>query len=332
MAAGNIGPNAVTELTEHDKAGTLPDAWVLELSSFQLQTTESLFCDAAAITNVTEDHIDWHGNFDAYLNAKRRILKPETLAVLNREDPLSAGSALPGEKTETFGSDAPKAPGEWGIAERDGVKWLATAEAADDGVRLQYLMPAGALKIRGVHNAMNALTSLALARAAGAAEGKALQVLAHYEGEPHRTQFVLTASGVDFIDDSKGTDVGATAAGLKGLGEAGQKIVVLLGGDGKGQDFGPLEPAIRTYARGAVTYGRDGGKIADAIRSSGVPLESAATVEEATRKAFAMAKPGDAVMLSPACASWDMFPNYAVRAEVFRSEAAKIAEEAASKC
>ena len=332
VAAGNIGPNAVTELTEHDKAGTLPDAWVLELSSFQLQTTESLFCDAAAITNVPEDHIDWHGNFDAYLNAKRRILKPETLAVLNREDPLSAGSALPGEKTETFGSDAPKAPGEWGIAERDGVKWLATAEAADDGVRLQYLMPAGALKIRGVHNAMNALTSLALARAAGAAEGKALQVLAHYEGEPHRTQFVLTASGVDFIDDSKGTDVGATAAGLKGLGEAGQKIVVLLGGDGKGQDFGPLEPAIRTYARGAVTYGRDGGKIADAIRSSGVPLESAATVEEATRKAFAMAKPGDAVMLSPACASWDMFPNYAVRAEVFRSEAAKIAEEAASKC
>ena len=107
---------------------------------------------------------------------------------------------------------------------------------------------------------------------------------------------------------------------------------MLLGGDGKGQDFGPLEPAIRTYARGAVTYGRDGGKIADAIRSSGVPLESAATVEEATRKAFAMAKPGDAVMLSPACASWDMFPNYAVRAEVFRSEAAKIAEEAVSKC
>lgn len=193
-------------------------------------------------------------------------------------------------------------------------------------------MPAGALKIRGVHNAMNALTSLALARAAGASEGKALQVLAHYEGEPHRTQFVLTASGVDFIDDSKGTDAGATAAGLKGLGEAGQKIVVLLGGDGKGQDFSPLEPAIRTYARGAVTYGRDGGKIADAIRPSGVPLETAATVEEATRKAFAMATPGDAVMLSPACASWDMFPNYAVRAEVFRSEAAKIAEEASSKC
>ena len=174
VAAGNIGPNAVTELTEHDKAGTLPDAWVLELSSFQLQTTESLFCDAAAITNVTEDHIDWHGNFDAYLNAKRRILKPETLAVLNREDPLSAGSALPGEKTETFGSDAPKAPGEWGIAERDGVKWLAAAEASDDGVRLQYLMPAGALKIRGVHNAMNALTSLALARAAGASRSHIL--------------------------------------------------------------------------------------------------------------------------------------------------------------
>ena len=330
VAAGNIGPNAIRELMRHEAEGTLPDVWVLELSSFQLETTESLCCDAATITNVTEDHIDWHGSFERYLAAKRRILKPGTVAILNREDPLSLGSALPGERVETFGPDKPGKPGEWGLEESDGVSWLAASGAEGNPDRL--LMPAAALRIRGIHNAMNALTSLALAGAVGAPEGKSLEALASYEGEPHRTQFVMKVRGVDFIDDSKGTDVGATEAGLKGLGSAGQKLVVILGGDGKGQNFAPLAPAIKAYAKGAVLFGRDGGLIGRAISGTGITIEHASTLEEATRKAFAMAKEGDAVLLSPACASWDMFPNYVKRAEAFRAEAAKIAAEAGSPC
>lgn len=329
VAAGNIGPNAVKELCEHDAAGTLPAVWVLELSSFQLETTSSLHCDAAAITNVTQDHIDWHGDFENYVRAKRRILKLGTLEVLNREDPLSIGSALAGEAVESFGATAPEAPGEWGIAVEDGIEWLA--KAAEAGEPRELLMPVRALQIRGRHNAMNALTALALAIAAGAPLAKCLRTLEAYRGEPHRTEFVLKAAGVDFIDDSKGTDVGATAAGLMGLGASGQKIIVLLGGDGKGQDFSPLADAVRSWARGAVTFGRDGDLIAHAIEGAGVEMARAATLEEATRKAFAMARPGDAVLLSPACASWDMFPNYAVRAQVFRDEAAKIAAEADEK-
>lgn len=334
VAAGNIGPNAVKELAEHDRAGTLPEAWVLELSSFQLETTSSLACDAAVITNVTQDHLDWHGGFENYLKAKRRIMKPGTLEVLNREDEHSIGSALGGEAVQTFGSGAPVKAGDWGIAETDGVRWLARAAEGTDGKAApELLMPVSALKIRGLHNAMNALTSLALATAAGAKLASCLRTLESYKGEPHRTEFVLrTASGVDFIDDSKGTDVGATAAGLQGLGSAGQGIVVILGGDGKGQDFTLLEPAVREWARGIVTFGRDGDLIARSVAASGVPQEKAQTLEEATRRAFAMARPGDAVMLSPACASWDMFPNYAVRARVFRDEAAKIAAEEEKTC
>ena len=328
VAAGNIGPNALKELCGHDAAGSLPAAWVLELSSFQLETTSSLRCDAAVITNVTQDHIDWHGGFEGYLRAKRRILKPGTLEILNRDDPLSIGSALSGEPLQSFGAEAPEKAGEWGIAQEGGLAWLARMDGEDG---LQLLMPVSALQIRGQHNAMNALAALALAQAAGAPLAKCLRTLESYKGEPHRTEFVLRAGGIDFIDDSKGTDVGATAAGLKGLGASGQRIVVILGGDGKGQDFAPLEPEIRRWARGAVTFGRDGGLIARAIEPAGVALEKAESLQEATRKAFAMARPGDAVLLSPACASWDMFPNYAVRAQVFREEAAKIAAETAAE-
>ncbi len=324
VAAGNIGPNAIAELTRHHDDGSLPDVWVLELSSFQLETTESLFCDAAAITNVTEDHTDWHGSFDAYLSAKRRIMKTGTQSVLNRDDPLSLESALAGEKAETFGVSGPAAAGEWGIAEKDGAEWLA----AHDGKKLRFLLPVASLQIRGRHNAMNALTALALVHAVNGDEKAALQTLQQYQGEPHRTQYVLSCRGIDFIDDSKGTDVGATAAGLEGLAAAGKgKCAVILGGDGKGQNFEPLRDPVSRFARGAVTFGRDGDRIRSALEGTGVPLEKAATLEEAVRKAFAMAREGDSVLLSPACASWDMFPNYAVRAEKFRAEAAKIASE-----
>ena len=211
VAAGNIGPNALTELVEHDRQGRLPQVWVLELSSFQLQTTVSLRCDAAVVTNITQDHLDWHGGFDPYVRAKRRIFRPGTVQVLNRDDALSLGSALKGEKVETFGSSSPSEPGQWGITESEGVKWLSVFGPREAP---ELLMPLRALKIRGTHNAMNALTSLALARCAGADLGPCLRELRDYQGEPHRTQWVLCAAGVDFIDDSKGTDVGATAAAV----------------------------------------------------------------------------------------------------------------------
>ena len=328
VAAGNIGPNALAELVRHDREGTLPRVWVLELSSFQLQTTSSLRCDAAVITNVTQDHLDWHGGFDPYVQAKRRIFRPGTVQVLNRDDPLSLGSALKGETVRTFGGSSPAREGEWGITESEGLKWLSVFGQRQAP---ELLMPMRALKIRGTHNAMNALTSLALAESAGAELAPCLAALRDYAGEPHRTQWVLSVSGIDFIDDSKGTDVGATAAGLQGFGESGQKSVVILGGDGKGQDFSPLEPYVRKWARAVVTFGRDGDKIACAVREAGVPMAKAGDLPEATRTAFSMARAGDAVLLSPACASWDMFPNYGVRAQVFRDAAKEISEEVNGK-
>lgn len=332
VAAGNIGPSAIRELSTRAASGELPQVWVLELSSFQLETTSSLHCRAAVITNVTQDHLDWHGGFGPYVEAKRRIFTPGTLEVLNRGDRLSMESARPGERTETFGLDEPKRPGDWGLTESDGVQWLCRSRLDDaGGLRLERLMPVSALKIRGLHNALNALTSLSLALAAGADLGAALRALQAYRGEPHRTEFVQSVRGVDFIDDSKGTDVGATAAGLEGLGSAGAKLIVILGGDGKGQDFSLLEPAVKRWAKGAVTFGRDGGIIARAIEPSGVPHSAAPDLEQAVRQAFAMARAGDTVLLSPACASWDMFPNYVERAKLFREVVARIASEEAGR-
>lgn len=326
IAAGNIGPNAVSELDKALDAGALPEVWVLELSSFQLATTSSLCCRAAALLNITEDHLDWHGGMDAYAKAKARIFKPTTVRVLNREDAgtLEAGKTEDLTQLRTFGSDEPKKAGEYGLLRaEDGTVWLAKATAGG----IVRLIPEASLQIVGRHNAMNALAALALIEAAGLSTEAALCALAGYRGEPHRVEKVLEAGGVTFVDDSKGTNVGAVAAAVKGFAAQGRRVLIILGGDGKGQDFSPLAEALSGVAGAAALIGRDGPKIGEALVSSGVPLIACRTLEEAVEELWARRRQDDVLLLSPACASWDMFRDYAERSARFVAKAKAIAAE-----
>lgn len=341
--AGNIGPNAITELIGHTRARTLPDVWVLELSSFQLETTSSLHCDAAAFLNLTQDHIDWHGSMQAYEAAKTRIFSDRTLRIVNRDDASGMRViASGGQRCESFGETRPVEPGQWGIASDDALQWLARLPRAESVVsrkkqlleiepELELLMPVNALKLRGRHNAMNALAALALVTGVGLPLAPALRVLTTYGGEAHRVQHVLTHRGVEFIDDSKGTNVGATVAALIGLGRNGQKSSIILGGDAKGQEFSPIVPAVANYARHVVLIGRDADAIASVLSGVDVPVVSCGTdFDRAVDVAYAAAQPGDAVLLSPACASWDMFTSYAERAERFVRRARHIVQTSAA--
>ena len=311
VAAGNVGPNALGELEKHRLAGTLPDFWVLELSSFQLETTESLHCDSAALLNITEDHIDWHGSMEKYAAAKRKIFSADTVRVLNREDPGSMLSAegVPSDLVHTFGSDAPKKIGDFGISDVGALVWLSGCIASASP---ELLIPMNALRIRGLHNAMNALAATALTLAVGIPLDSIL------------------ASDIDYVDDSKGTNVGAVVAALAGFGP--KKVVLILGGDGKGQDFAPLKAPIETHAKGAVFIGRDAPLIEKEVDYPGLLKAHAKTMAEAVREARAMAKPGDTILLSPACASWDMFKDYADRSAQFVAAAKEIAEEEGQLC
>lgn len=338
VVAGNIGPSALMELDRHLQDNTLPDVWVLELSSFQLQTTTSLNCTAAAFLNLTEDHVDWHGSMAAYEAAKTKIFSDRTLRVLNRDDEACMRAFVP-ENSVSFGDSAPEADGQWGIVSEEGVEWLARkarpavqwksekkAALFGETSSLELLMPVEALHIRGRHNAMNALAALALIEAVGLPLGAALQVLKTYEGEAHRVQPVLSVNGIEFIDDSKGTNVGAVKAALEGLGKSGRRVSIILGGDGKGQDFSPLAKALAQYADYAVLIGRDADKIKEGVAASGICLENAGTdFEAAVQMAFDHAPEGGVVLLSPACASWDMFANYAERSARFVTKAKEIA-------
>lgn len=337
VVAGNIGPSALMELDRHLQDNTLPDVWVLELSSFQLQTTTSLNCTAAAFLNLTEDHVDWHGSMAAYEAAKTKIFSDRTLRVLNRDDEACMRAFVP-ENSVSFGDSAPEADGQWGIVSEEGVEWLARkarpavqwksekkAALFGETSSLELLMPVEALRIRGRHNAMNALAALALIEAVGLPQGAALQVLKTYEGEAHRVQPVLSVNGIEFIDDSKGTNVGAVKAALEGLGKSGRRVSIILGGDGKGQDFSPLAKALAQYADYAVLIGRDADKIKEGVAASGICLENAGTdFEAAVQMAFDHAPEGGVVLLSPACASWDMFANYAERSARFVTKAKEI--------
>ncbi|WP_354001686.1 UDP-N-acetylmuramoyl-L-alanine--D-glutamate ligase [Caenimonas aquaedulcis] len=345
--AGNIGPSLLDTLAQQLDAGTLPEVWVVELSSFQLDAAGDFEPTAATVLNVTQDHLDWHGTMDAYAQAKSRIFGKGAFMVLNREDPLVMKMLpepvrLKGGKMEqrafmTFGGDMPQRPGDFGIEVVNGMAWLVRALEADETqkrrkdaeeeLHFQRLMPADALRIRGRHNAVNALSALALASAAGCALGPMLYGLREYRGEPHRVEPVGIVHDIEYFDDSKGTNVGATVAALQGLG-AERKVVVILGGDGKGQDFSPLAAPVARYARAAVLIGRDAPQIRAVLEPQGVVLLDAATMEEAVAVATAQAKPGDAVLMSPACASFDMFRNYPHRAEVFRAAVRAIADEA----
>lgn len=358
VAAGNIGPNAVTELLRAEDEGKLPDCWVLELSSFQLETTATLRCDAAALLNVTEDHIDWHGSLEAYAAAKARIFSESTVRVVNRDDGHTLEAARhagvragASPKILTFGADSPEAPGEYGLVEAEGLSWLAfvpapegetlaagsvkqrskRVRASEPGAAdVERLMPEDALLIRGRHNAMNALAAVALATAAGASLGRVLAALAAYKGEPHRVEYLRTVDGVDFIDDSKGTNVGAVAAAVKGFAAQKRRILIVLGGDGKGQDFSPLAEALAGTAGAVALIGQDARKIGAALDCHGAfaaPKAYFETLEAAVDWLWTAHRPGDVLLLSPACASWDMFRNYAHRSAVFAECAARIAAD-----
>jgi len=383
--AGNIGPTLLDTLAarldaQKESDEPLPEVWVIELSSFQLNDVANFQPAAATVLNLTQDHLDWHGSMAAYGAAKARIFGEKTLMVLNREDPLvmamlpppvrasgarppvaarapSGSSAahevasvgahkLRGKMVQrpyvTFGADMPQRPGDYGIEVVNGMAWLVRAMEADEtqkkerrprGVEapkeeifLQRLMPADALRIRGRHNAVNALASLALAQAAGCVLGPMLYGLREYRGEPHRVEPVGTINSIEYFDDSKGTNVGATVAALYGLG-AERRVVVILGGDGKGQDFSPLAAPVSRHARAVILIGRDGPKIRAALEDAGVPMLDAATMEEAVDVATQRAHAGDAVLMSPACASFDMFRNYPHRAEVFVAAVKALADQ-----
>ena len=345
--AGNIGPSLLDTLAMHLDANTLPQVWVLELSSFQLDDAIRFAPTAATVLNLTQDHLDWHGSMDAYTAAKARVFGTQGLMVLNREDPAVAAMLPPPVKVklqrpqqrahQTFGADLPQRPGDWGLEHVNGMAWLVRAQEADEtrkrsrtaeqeALHIQRLIPADALRIRGQHNATNALAALALGSAAGCALGPMLYGVRDYGGEPHRVQPIAVVQDVEYFDDSKGTNVGATVAALNGLG-AERRVVIILGGVGQGQDFSPLAAPVARHARAVVLIGRDAPLIRAALEGSGVPLDHAQSMQEAVALATQRAHAGDAVLLSPACASFDMFDGYEHRARVFCAVVAELAAE-----
>jgi UDP-N-acetylmuramoylalanine--D-glutamate ligase len=332
--AGNISPAALSALLIALEAGELPDVWLLELSSFQLVSTYSLKPDAAVVLNISQDHLDWHGSMQAYVQAKAKLLQWADIALVNRDDDSVRAmvDTLDAVTVRSFGSDRPRYVGDMGLESAQGVTWLLASEPDDFELpqpvrrrkgmaeparkpgRVVQLMPSDALRVRGRHNAMNAMAALLLVRSLGQPWAPLLHAVRDYAGEPNRTEFVRSIGGVDFINDSKGTNVGATVAALEGLG---QPVVLIAGGLGKGQDFSPLAKAVAEHAAGVVLIGQDAKLIEAALTGVKVPVRHAHDMEDSVVAAMFMAKPGQAVLLSPACASMDMFESYVHRARSF---------------
>jgi UDP-N-acetylmuramoylalanine--D-glutamate ligase len=296
---GNLGTPALDLL-----GGPAPELYVLELSSFQLEATDSLQLRAAAVLNVTPDHMDRYATIEDYAASKARIFERCDTAVVNADDAQVARMPRPGQATLSF-SVRPDARADYAL--------LGTGSSAVLARRGAPLIAHQEMRIAGTHNAANALAALALGDAAGVDMPAMLAVLRDFPGLPHRSQWVADVAGVRYIDDSKGTNVGATVAAIEGLPGT---LVMIAGGDGKGQDFAPLAAAFAGRVRAAVLIGRDAPALEDAL--DGVcALQRCATLEEAVHAAATLARAGDTVLLSPACASLDMFRDYAHRGAVF---------------
>jgi UDP-N-acetylmuramoylalanine--D-glutamate ligase len=366
QAVGNISPSmldAWMDMLAHPERAR-PQVWVVELSSFQLAISdlsqETKIFDAATVLNLSQDHLDWHLNFECYRASKVKLLQVSKVQVVGedgdlryrepRPEPVKSGSkaghraglnaaalsrdSVPREKVVRFTSDAPMAMGDFGLLHDSTMVWLALATPGEEipngrkgvltEIIVKRLMPADALKIRGRHNHLNAMAALALCRAIGLPLANLLHGLRDYLGEPHRCELIALLDGVDYIDDSKGTNVGATVAALKGLGKP---CHLILGGEGKGQDFSPLLEPVRQHAKTVLLIGRDATLLEHALAGSGVRQVLCASLLDAVRQAAQAAVSGEVVLLSPACASFDMFKGYAHRGEVFRQAVEALAEQ-----
>jgi UDP-N-acetylmuramoylalanine--D-glutamate ligase len=337
--AGNIGPSLLDTLSESIKSAELPQVWVLELSSFQLNDVIDFEPTAGVILNVTQDHLDWHEEMSSYIGAKSHVYGTQAMMVINRDDEVVVGMLASARKLNknrkfcTFGTDLPNRLGDYGLESVNGMTWLVRATSFDDVIvkkqrsliespielSMQRLMPTDALQLRGQHNMLNALAALSLVESVGCSISRVLYGLREYKGEPHRVESIGIFNGIEYFDDSKGTNVGATVAAISGLGIQ-QKMVVILGGDGKGQDFSPLIEVVTKFVRAVVLLGKDKVIIGNVLKNIDIPKVSVESMAQAVSAAEKLAKNGDAVLLSPACASLDMFDNYEHRGREFHAE------------
>jgi UDP-N-acetylmuramoylalanine--D-glutamate ligase len=304
--AGNIGHAVLDVLAQHEDGAPWPDVFVLELSSYQLETTSSLKPVAATVLNVTANHLDRYAGLADYAAAKARIFENASVQVLNRDDPIVRLMRLPKRTVQTFGTGVPQSEEEWGIVERDDGAWLARGG--------ELLLPASSLALYGRHNVQNALAALALASSIAKLKQPMYDALARFRGLPHRMTPVTEANGVLFVNDSKGTTVAATLAALSGMR---RRVILIAGGDGKGQSFAPLRGEVDRACRAVLLIGRDAELLARALAGSSARVENTQTLDAAVARAFELAMPGDVVLLSPACASLDQFHDYVERGERF---------------
>ncbi len=292
------------ELLEEDEK----DWYLLEISSFQLETTRQLNAEIALILNLSADHLDRYDSLEDYARAKQRIFRGCRQIVLNRDEPFSRPPSPGDASIISYGLDAP-APDQAGLRQHRGERWLALGS--------EPYLPVGALKLPGDHNVSNALAAMALALAMGVARQHIVAGLGEFAGLPHRCQWVANIAGVDYYNDSKATNVGAAAAAVRNLGAArAGRLLLIAGGSGKGADFAALVPVMREFAREAILIGRDAARMAAVLKPQ-IPVRFAASLEQAVDVASAAALPGEAVLLSPACASFDMFDNFQQRGDAF---------------
>jgi UDP-N-acetylmuramoylalanine--D-glutamate ligase len=344
--AGNIGPSLLDTLRSKIDASELPEVWVLELSSFQLNDAHGFEPTAGVVLNVTQDHLDWHETMASYIDAKAHVYGSRSTMVINRDDEVVMGMLANARKIDkyrkycTFGSDLPTRLGDYGLESVNGMTWLVRATSLEDvvikkqrslieqviEVSMQRLIPTDALQLRGQHNMLNALAALSLVESLGCSISRVLYGLREYKGESHRVESIGIFNGVEYFDDSKGTNVGATVAAISGLGIE-RKVVVILGGDGKGQDFTPLIDVVSKYVRAVILIGKDRAIIGEILKKLNLSIVSVETMADAVDAALKNSAVGDVVLLSPACASLDMFDNYEHRGRVFQAEVSKLIEK-----
>ena len=298
-AGGNLGKPALDLLDR-----PTPDLYVLELSSFQLQRTRNLPAEVAVLLNVSPDHLDWHSSEAEYRDSKYRVYREARAAVFNRADERACELAEAFDRAVSFGLDAPTA-GQFGLRTEDGVEYLARGDS--------LLISTADLAMFGVHNQSNSLAALAAGELIGLDMSAMLQVLVEFPGLPHRMQFVARVAAVDYINDSKATNVAAAVASINSVDG---NVVLIAGGDGKGGDFTELAQALDNRVRAVVLIGKDAERIADALDAM-IPVRFADDMRDAVSKAASQAAPDDTVLLAPACASLDQYPNYMVRGDAF---------------